>query len=31
METIFKNKYVQIAAIVAYVSAMCYIAFEMVK
>lgn len=31
METIFKNKHVQIAAIFGYVAAMCYIAFEMVK
>lgn len=31
METIFKNKNLQIAAIAGYVAAMCYIAFEMVK
>lgn len=31
METLFKNKHFQIAAIAAYVFAMCYIAFEMVK
>ena len=31
MEAIFKNKNLQIAAIAAYVMAMCCIAFEMVK
>ncbi len=31
METIFKNKNLQLAAIVCYVAAMLYIAYEVVK
>lgn len=31
MESIFKNKNLQIAAIAGYIAAVCCIAFEMVK
>ncbi len=31
METIFKNKHFQLAAIAAYTLAMCYIAMEVVR
>jgi hypothetical protein len=31
MESIFKNKHLQIAAIVAYFTTMCFIAMEVVR